>query len=131
VPDVVDSIVLHNGTRKYVIRLTNASDSTGETGVTKVDISGLTGPNGSSPTRTVIEEIEYDVQGFSSVRLYWDHTTDDEIAMLSGTGYKDYRPYGGLVDPGSSGGTGDILLTTIGATTTSTYSILISMRLKQ
>jgi hypothetical protein len=128
--DTVDTIVVTNTRRKYAVRLTNRSDSTGESAVVKVDKSALTGPDGTEPSKLVLEEAEWNVQGFSYVTLLWDHTTDDEMAVLSGSGYKDYRDFGGLVDPGSAGGTGDVLLTTTGATATSSYDIFLVFRKK-
>ena len=45
------------------------------------------------------------------MRILWDHTTDDTAEVLaSGNGFKDYQDTNILVDPGSAGGTGDILL---------------------
>lgn len=128
--DVVDTRILFKGTRRAAYRFTNVSDSTGESAVIKVDISTLTGPNGSAPTATVIEQLEWSIQGFTSVRLFWDGDTDDEIAVLSGSGFKDYKEFGGMADPRSAGGTGDILITTAGATATSTYDITVTFRLK-
>lgn len=128
--DTVDVLPLFVGKRRAAYRLTNVSDSTGESAVVKVDISTLTGPVGSACTKTVIEQIEWSIQGFTSVRLFWDHTADDEIAVLSGAGFKDFREFGGLVDPASTGGTGDILLTTAGAAANATYDITITLRLK-
>lgn len=125
--DTVDSLVQFSGTRKYVIRLTNISDGTGESGVTKVDISTLTNGKGIAPTALNVESIQWSIQGFSSVRLHWDHTTDDEIAVLgAGNGFKDYTQAGALKDPRSTGGTGDILLTTAGAISGATYDILLT-----
>lgn len=126
--DTVDSKVVFSGKNKYVVRLTNASDGTGESAVVKVDISTLTGPDGTPPTRTVIEKIEYDIFGMT-VRLFWDHTTDDEIAILSGAGFLDWTEVGGLVDNGT-GDTGDILLTTNGHAAGDTYHITLYLRLK-
>ncbi len=129
--DTVDSLVVFNGKRLYSVRLTNVSDGTGESGVAKVDISTLTGPAGSAPSYTKVREILYNIQGFTSVRLFWDHTTDDEIAVLpAGNGYMDYTALGSLTDPRSSGGTGDILLTTAGAAANATYDITLVVELK-
>lgn len=129
--DTVDVKVVHNGRRRYVVHLTNVSDGTGENDVVKVDVSTLIGPDGTPPTYTVVEEIQYSIQGFTSVRLEWDATTDDEIATLSsGNGYLNFRQIGGLVDPKSSGTTGDILLTTAGAVSGATYDITLVVRLK-
>lgn len=131
--DTVDTKVLFNGTRLYGVRLTNVSDGTGESAVIKVDISTLVGPNGvDAPTYTKVRELEWSIQGFSSVRLFWDHTTDDEISVLApGNGYASYEGLGGMVDPKSAGGTGDILLTTAGAATGATYDITIVLELKK
>ncbi len=130
--DTVDVRPLFIGAQRVAYRLTNISDGTGESAVVKVDISTLIGPdNIAAPTRTVVEQIEWSIQGFSSIRLFWDHTTDDEIAVLAGAGFKDYRSVGGLCDPGSSGGTGDVLLTTAGNAANATYDITIVLRLKK
>jgi len=129
--DTVDSIVLRNGRNRYAVRLTNVSDGTGESAVVKIDKSTLTGPDGTEPSVLVIEEVEWSIQGFTSVRLLFDHTTDDEAVVLgTGSGYKNYKNIGGLKDPNSTGGTGDLLLTTAGAVTGATYDITVIVRLK-
>ena len=127
--DSVDSIVVFSGTRRRVVRLTNVSDGTGESAVVKVDKSTLTGPDGTEPTKLVVEKIEYATSGMQ-VRLFWDHTTDDEIAILDGHGCMDWSAVGGLVDPASAGETGDIVLTTSGHTSGDTYTITLYLRLK-
>jgi hypothetical protein len=128
--DTVDSLVVFSGRRRYSARFTNVSDGTGESGVVKIDKSTLVGPDGTEPGRLVIEELVWNIQGFTSVRLFWDHTTDDEIDVLSGGGSRDYTELGGLVDPASAGGTGDILFTTAGAVSGATYDITVVLRLK-
>jgi hypothetical protein len=129
--DTVDTLVVFSGTRKRVVRFTNISDGTGETNVTKVTLSSLIGPNGKAPTAVKVMEIAWNIQGFTSVRLFWDHTTDDEIAVLGiGSGYVDYSGVGGLMDPKSAGGTGDILLTTANLTSGNTYDITLVLQLK-
>jgi hypothetical protein len=128
--DTVDTKVVFSGRKRYVVHLTNVSDGTGESGVAKVDISALTG-FGFTPTYTVVDMIEANVQGFTSVRLFWDHTTDDEIAVLgTGPNLIDWNAVGGNVDPKSTGGTGDILLTTAGAVSGATYDITLYLRPK-
>ena len=129
--DTVGIDYIFKGTRKVKVKLTNISDGTGESVVSKVDISTLIGPNGSAPTKVTVEQVEGMIQGFSSIHLFFDHTTNDELAIL-GTGYTyfDWKDGGGFTDPASTGGTGDILLTTIGATATATYDITITLRLK-
>lgn len=130
--DTVDTIVVHKGTRIYVQRLTNISDGTGESGVTKLNLSTLIGPSGvKAPTYCKLREVSWSIQGFTSVRLYWDHTTDDEIIVLgTGYGYMNFADVGGLVDPRSAGGTGNVLLSTAGTTSGNTYTITLVWELK-
>lgn len=133
--DTVTTEYIFNGDRRKIVHLTNISDGTGESGVAKVDLSAITFTNGTlkgvTPTFSAVDMIDYNIQGFTSVRLYWDHTTDDEIAILpTGIGTIDWVALGGKKDPRSSGGTGDILLTTNGATTGATYDITLYVRPK-
>ena len=128
--DTVETNVVFNGTRHYVVHITNESDGTGEAAVSKIDISTLTGPDGSAPTKTSVMEIEYAVSGFNYIVLAWDHTANDTIAVLKGQGILDFEADGGLVDPASAGGTGDIVLTTDGAINNASYDIRIKIRLK-
>lgn len=129
--DTVDSQVVFSGPRRYVVKLTNISDGTGESAVVKVDKSALTGPAGGAPGRLVLEEISWDIQGFTSIRLHWDATTDDEIVVLGpGSGQMSWAGVGGLVDPASTGTTGDIILTTNGHSSGDTYTITLVVRLK-
>lgn len=128
--DTVDIQTIYSGPRRLALKFSGYSDGTGEVDVVKVDKSTLTGPNGSEPSKLVIEEIEWNIQGYNYIILEWDRTSDQEIAVLGkGSGYKDYRPYGGLVD-NASGGTGDVVLTTSGATSGASYDIAIVLRLK-
>ncbi len=128
--DAVTSRVIFSGKKKYAIQLTCISDGTGEAAVIKVDISTLTGMSGNAVTKCYIEEIQWDVQGFTSVRLLWDHTTDDIAKVLTGRGSVSYRDIGYLRDPVSAGGTGDLLLTSIGAASGATYDITVVLQLR-
>ena len=128
--DTVTTNVVFNGTRHYVLHITNESDGTGEAAVVKVDLSTLTGPDGTAPTRSSIIDIDYDVSGFNYVTLAWDHTTNDVAMVLKGSGFVDFSEAGGLVDPASNGGTGDLILTTDGSLDGASYDIRIKLRLK-
>jgi hypothetical protein len=128
--DTVDTITVFKGTRTAVYRFLCRSDGTGETNVAKIILSTLTGPAGKAPTRVAIEELQWTVSGFTSVQLNWDHTVPDEAIVLSNVGYLDLTEVGGLVDPGSSGGTGNVTLTSYGASSSATYDIAIKVRLK-
>ena len=129
--DAVTSEYVFNGKRRKVLNLTSISDGTGESAVIKADISTLTDARGVTCTYTAVDMIDYDIQGLGSVRLYWDHTTDDEIAILpSGSGTIDFNAIGGKVDPRTSGGAGDIVLTTNGHDAGDVYNITIYFRPK-
>jgi hypothetical protein len=128
--DTVDTITQFSGKNRLLVRIANISDGTGESAVVKVDKSTLTNAYGLEPAKLIVMSIHSMIQGFSSVRLYWDHTTDDELAVLpSGIAYRDFTEAGGLADPGSTGGTGDIILTTAGAVSGATYDILLDLLL--
>ena len=129
--DAVDTLILFKGKKRQVYRFTNVSDGTGESAVVKIDKSTLINTQGLEPAKIIIEEIQWSINGFTSVRIFWDHTTDDEAAVLgTGQGFRVTMPdVQGLVDPGSAGGTGDVLFTTAGAVSGATYDILLSIRL--
>lgn len=128
--DTVTTQVIYNGNQTYAVHITNECDGTGESGVVKVDISALISDNGATATYTTIEEISGQVAGFNYVKLAWDHTADDTIAVLSGPHYMDWRSLGGLTDPRTTGGTGDILLTTDGNFDGNSYDITIVLKLR-
>lgn len=128
--DTVSTQVITSGQRNYSARFTNISDGTGETLVTKVTLSTLDIGNGVAPTRTSVKEIQYTIQGFTSVRLYWDRASDVVIDVLApGNGYREYRSLGFLSDPGTPAGTGDILLSTAGGGSGATYDITLVLTL--
>lgn len=125
--DTVTTITEFAGARRVIIRITGKSDGTGETGVTKVTKSSYTNSKGVVPTALNVEAIQWSVQGYQSIELFWDHTAPDAIAKLGGNGYKDYSKGGVLADPRSAGGTGNITLTSNGALAGATYDIVLSL----
>lgn len=128
--DTVSSIkAFENNRGEYVYRFTNRSDGTGESAVAKIDVSALTNSAGSAGTKAVIDRIEYSVNGFDYVLLYWDHASDITIGVLSGDGVMDFSWFGGFNDPGS-GGTGDVTLTTTGGASGSSYDLTIYFQIK-
>lgn len=128
--DSVDTLTLEATPRRRKVRFTNVCDGTGESAVIKLDKSTFADFKGEEPRMLVIDMMKWSIQGFASVRLFWDHTTDDEIAILSGNGERSYWEDGGLKDPISAGGTGDVLLTTNGNVSGATYDIELSVRLE-
>lgn len=127
--DTVDVKYIKKG-RLHCIHLQNQSDGTGESTVVKIDVSTLVDPYGNVCTYTAIDRIESEINGMT-VRLAWNHTTDDEIAVLAPGGAPlDWSAVGGNVDPRTTGGDGDILLTTNGQAAGSSYDITIYFRCK-
>ena len=123
--DTVTTQTLVDGPKKTVMAFTNVSDGTGEAAVTKVDVSTLQG----SPTSVQIEYLWYSTQGMA-VQLYWDATTDVLAwGMASDESMEmDFRYFGGLVNNAGAGVTGDINLTTVGATAGDSYTIVIGLK---
>jgi len=124
---------VRSGWRRVEKRFTCVSDGTGETSVIKIDISELRTVSGVAPTRTAVESIRFNQKGFTSIKLLWDRAAPYTICVLAGDrGELDFGRFGGLVDPGEAGDrTGDILLTSSGATAGDVYDITICLRLKE
>ena len=135
--DAVTKVVMADSATHYIIHLTNIGDGTGESAVVKADKSAIAAAtDGAEAASLDIEQVRWAIQGFTSVRILWDHTTDDVGLVLTGSGYDDFRGEvgmrgyntGALKDPRSSGGTGDILLTTNGGSSGATYDITLVLR---
>ena len=124
--DAVTSNVVSSGPRNHSVLLTCISDGTGESNVVKIDVSTFKKADGSAPTAVNIESVKWIMQGFTYIKLAWDHTTDDTALVLSGDGDMCFK-HGSLNDPGSAGGTGDLLLTSVGAASGDTYTILLNV----
>ena len=128
--DAVSSTTILDGTHKAVIQLTNLSDGTGESAVTKVDVSALaTREDGIACSGVIIEKVHHSIIGFTQVQLLWDATTDTIALGLSqdSNGHMDFANFGGLVNTSGSGKTGDINLTTLGAASNDNYVIVLEL----
>ncbi len=118
---VVKQII--DGGIKAVYVLSNRSDGTGEAAVTKIDISSLQ----LVPTKVKITKVKWAVVGMN-VDILFDHDTDDRVLILNGNGeLTEADLHGGIKDPASTGGPGDILLTTTGHTSGDGYTIQIEV----
>lgn len=131
--DAVTTSVLFNGSKYYAVRLTNICDGTGESAVAKISPSSLVKEDGVggkiAATECRIMEIQWNIYGFSDVRLLWDANTDDLASDLSGNGYRSYWDQGGLRNPKSTGWTGNLLLTTVTNTSGNHYDISLVVQL--
>jgi hypothetical protein len=121
-PDTVTSQTLVDGARNVVMKFTNTSDGSGESAITKVDVSELN----AAPTRVTIDKIHYNTSGML-VRLLWDADTDVTIVDLQGDGCMDAKDFGGLYNNAGAGVTGDVKLTTVGHTSGDSYTLILEM----
>ncbi len=119
--DAVSVNVSFSGTKRHIVVLDNLSDGTGESAVQKVDISTLDG----SPSSVRICNVWYSVAGMT-VQLMFDHTTNDNALLLTGNGHMNFG-HSPIKDPGSAGGTGDILITTLGAGANDKYCLVLEL----
>ncbi len=118
----------YDGWRTVIVQLTGISDGTGESEVTKVDISELRCSNGAVPTRTAVKVLEWDIKDIDSIHLEWDRAPRKTIQVLNGQGKRSAR----VVDASMAGDrTGDILLTSNGAAAGGSYLITLEIDLKE
>ena len=114
---------------KFVSKLTNFSDGTGETQVKKIDASEVTFM--SEDGNRKIAKIWYSINtanNKSAVELIWDGTTNATAMLLSGNGYFDLRTAGNEVPNNATTPTGDVLLSTKNFALGDNYTIIIEFR---
>ena len=114
---------------KFVAKLTNFSDGTGETNVKKVDASELTFMTEDGNRK--ISKIWYSVNTAnpkSAVELIWAGATNKTALLLSGQGYFDFRPAGDEIPNNATTPTGDVLLSTKNFANGDNYTIIIEFR---
>jgi len=128
--DAVTSQTLADGPKYAVMKFTNVSDGTGESAVTKVDVSALaSSADGDACSGVVIERIWWQCIGMK-VQILWDATSDQFCIELGEkqSGNHDYTIFGGLTNNAGTGKNGDIKFTTVGATTADTYTVILYLR---
>ena len=131
--DAVASQTIVDGPSFVALKLTNISDGTGETAVTKVDVSALEADSrtGQSCTDVNIERIWWQCIGMK-VRILLDADTDVMAIELgeNQSGNHDYSIFGGLTNNAGTGKTGDVKFTTVGASSGDTYTVILYLRKK-
>jgi|TARA_R110000765_G_scaffold357822_1_gene448028 hypothetical protein len=128
--DAVTSTTIVDDDRKAVIQLTSTSDGTGESAVTKIDVSALATrkSDGATCTGCKLAKVSYTTFGMS-IKLLWDATTDT-ICLDLNQDYSDQldlTEFGGIQNTSGSGKTGDINLTTTGHTSGDSYVIVLTV----
>ena len=114
---------------KFVVKMTNVSDGTGETNVVKVDASALTFMTEDGERK--ISKIFWSVNtqsGKSAVELIWDGATNATAVSMSGQGFWDLRADGNEIVNNATTPTGDVLLSTKNFANGDNYTILVVFR---
>lgn len=127
--DAVASQTLVDNERVAIMKFTDISDGTGENKVLKVDVSSLN-PNASGGVcnGVTITKIHASTHGME-VQIWWDATTDVlcwQVPQNSQYTW-DWSQFGGLVNNSGSGKTGDVLFSTVDASSGDMYSIVLEM----
>tara|TARA_R110000737_G_scaffold298993_1_gene305823 strand:- start:2499 stop:2915 length:417 start_codon:yes stop_codon:yes gene_type:complete len=128
--DAVATQTIQDGAQKAILRFTNVSDGTGESAVTKIDVSGLTvNPvTGMSCSSVSIEKISFSNIGMG-VKIYFDADTDVLVIQLPADWADefDFSEFSGIPDNAGSGTTGDIQFTTVGHSSGDSYTIVMTV----
>ena len=114
---------------KYVAKLTNLSDGSGESLVTKVDASGTTFM--SEDGNRKIAKIWFSVNTTNPkacVEILWAGATNATAVLLGGQGYWDLRTAGDEITNNATTPTGDVLLSTRDFVVGDNYTILVEFR---
>jgi hypothetical protein len=114
---------------KFVIKLTNISDGTGETDVIKVDASNTTFMTEDGNRK--IAKVWFSINTAnpkSAVEIKWDGVTDATALLLSGQGFFDFRTAGDEITNNAITPTGDVLLSTKNFANGDNYSLVIEFR---
>jgi hypothetical protein len=127
--DAVTSQTLLDGERLAIMKFTNISDGTGETAVTKVNVSNLAkSASGLACTGVTVTKITSVCHGME-VRMYWDATTDVPFFLSTvNTNYEnDFSKIGGITNNAGTGKNGNIVFSTSDQTSGDTYTVVLEM----
>ena len=114
---------------KYVAKMTNISDGSGESLVKKIDASSATFMTEDGSRK--IAKIWWSVnttKSNASVELVWGGETNATAMLLNGQGYWDLRTAGNEIINNATTPTGDVLLSTRDFVVGDNYTILVEFR---
>ena len=128
--DIVTTQVLSDTSGvKYVAKMTNISDGSGESLVKKIDASTTTFMTADGNRK--IAKIWWSVnttKANASVELVWDGDTNATAILLNGQGYWDLRTAGNEIINNATTPTCDVLLSTRDFVVGDNYTILVEFR---
>ena len=114
---------------KFVVKLTNFSDGTGETDVLKVDASNTTFMTEDGTRK--IAKIWYSINTTSpksGIEIKWDGVVKSTALFLGGQGFIDLRTSGDEILNNATTPTGDVLLSTKNFVNGDNYTVIIEFR---
>jgi|TARA_B100000959_G_scaffold285474_1_gene360326 hypothetical protein len=114
---------------KYVVKMTNMSDGTGESNVKKIDASETTFMSEDGTKK--VSKIWYSVNTVnpkSAVELVWDGATQSTALILGGNGFWNLRDNGNEILNNAITPTGDVMLNTKNFTNGDNYTIIVEFR---
>ena len=128
--DIVSTQVISDTSGvKYVAKMTNISDGSGESLVKKIDASTTTFMTEDANRK--IAKIWFSINSISKkacVELLWDGATNATGLLLNGQGYWDLRTAGNSILNNAITPTGDVLLSTRDFVVGDNYTILVEFR---
>ena len=128
--DIVSTQVLSDTSGvKYVAKMTNISDGSGESLVKKIDASSATFMTEDGSRK--IAKIWWSVnttKSNASVELVWGGETNATAMLLNCQGYWDLRTAGNEIINNATTPTGDVLLSTRDFVVGDNYTILVEFR---
>ena len=128
--DIVSTQVLSDTSGvKYVAKMTNISDGSGESLVKKIDASSATfmTEDGSRKIAKIWCYVNT-TKSNASVELVWGGETNATAMLLNGQGYWDLRTAGNEIINNATTPTGDVLLSTRDFVVGDNYTILVEFR---
>lgn len=127
--DALTSQTIQDGARTAILKFTNISDGTGQAAATLVDVATLTADpiTGKACTGVTLQTITFSNIGMG-VELLWDATTDVPLLNLP-QDWEDTMDFSDFGIPNNSAGgkTGNINVTTVGATAADTYLLVLTL----
>ena len=98
--DTVSIQTIFSGPHNAIFSFTSLSDGTGESGVTKVNISTLTtNPEDAPPKKVSINSVWYSIYGMA-VTIAFDRTPAGKALVLQGNGHLNFNLFRGVYDAG-------------------------------
>lgn len=127
--DAVTSQTIFQGDKQVIMKFTNISDGTGESGVVKVNVANLAKYQGQSCVAVQIDRIYAATNGME-VRMFWEATSPQLIISVPQgvMNTYDFDQFGGIDNNAGTGKTGNITFSTVGHSSGDSYTIILVMR---